>query len=54
MKLNIQELIDVMMKKGYGVSNGVCDKISGSFNKVRRQTDAEQLKILCASGSMDN
>ena len=48
------ELTDVMKKKGYGVSKGVRDKVSESFNKGGRQTDVENLKALFASGSIDN
>lgn len=48
------DMVDVMKKKGYGVSKDVRDKVMESFEESRRNGDIEKLKALFASGSIDN
>ncbi|KAF7822331.1 pentatricopeptide repeat-containing protein [Senna tora] len=48
------ELVDVMKKRGYGVSKGVRDDVLERFEEGGMASDVEKLKALFASGSMDN
>ncbi|KAI4346769.1 hypothetical protein L6164_007637 [Bauhinia variegata] len=48
------DLVEVMKKKGYGVSRGVRDKVLESFEKGGMDNDVGKLKALFASGSTDN
>ncbi|KAJ7971157.1 Pentatricopeptide repeat-containing protein [Quillaja saponaria] len=48
------DLVDVMKKKGYGVSKGVRDEVLKKFEKEGMGNDIENLKKLFASGSIDN
>lgn len=47
-------LVDVMKKKGYGVSKGVRDRIREKFEKEGLDGDVEKLRQVFASGSIDN
>lgn len=48
------DLVDVMKKRGYGVSRGVRDEVLKSFEESGLASDVEKLKALFASGSMDD
>ncbi|KAJ7974228.1 Pentatricopeptide repeat-containing protein [Quillaja saponaria] len=48
------DLVDVMKKKGYGVSKGVRYEVLKKFEKEGMGSDIVKLKTLFASGSMDN
>ncbi|OWM84692.1 hypothetical protein CDL15_Pgr027479 [Punica granatum] len=47
------DLIEVMKRKGYGVSKGVRDKVLEKFEKEGRNSDMEKLRGVFASGSID-
>lgn len=47
-------LVDVMKKKGYGVSKGVRDRVLEKFDKEGMSGDAEKLRGVFASGSVDD
>ncbi|CAL9014151.1 unnamed protein product [Prunus brigantina] len=48
------DLVDVMKKKGYGVSKWVQDKALEKFEKDGLGGDVEKLRVVFASGSTDN
>nr|GMD55322.1 pentatricopeptide repeat-containing protein At3g02490, mitochondrial-like [Ipomoea batatas] len=48
------EMVDVMKKKGYGVSKGAFDRALGKFEKEGLSGDVQKLNQLYASGSTDN
>lgn len=48
------DMVDVMKKKGYGVSKSVHDEVLKSFEEGGLDSDVEKLKALFASGSIDN
>ncbi|KAF5735646.1 pentatricopeptide repeat-containing protein [Tripterygium wilfordii] len=47
-------LVQTMKKKGYGVSKGVHDKVLDKFEKDGLVNDAERLKGVFSTGSVDN
>ncbi|XWS33265.1 hypothetical protein CRYUN_Cryun22dG0066800 [Craigia yunnanensis] len=47
-------LVDVMKKKGYGISAGVRDKVAVKFEKEELKSDLERLRGVFASRSVDN
>ncbi|XP_022774902.1 pentatricopeptide repeat-containing protein At3g02490, mitochondrial-like [Durio zibethinus] len=47
-------LVDVMKKKGYGISGGVRDRIAVKFEKEGLESDLERLRGVFATGSVDN
>ncbi len=48
------DLVEVMNKKGYGISKGVQNKVLESFQKDGMGDDVEKLRGVYASGSVDN
>ncbi|KAK9272174.1 hypothetical protein L1049_002545 [Liquidambar formosana] len=48
------DLVEVMKKKGFGVSKGVYVKVLEKFEKEGLISDLEKLRGVFASGSMDN
>ncbi|KAK4740915.1 hypothetical protein SAY87_024503 [Trapa incisa] len=48
------DLIEIMKKKGYGVSKGVRDKMLEKYEEEGRNSDIEKLRGIFASGSIDN
>ncbi|XWS29465.1 hypothetical protein CRYUN_Cryun24cG0031700 [Craigia yunnanensis] len=48
------DLVDVMKKKGYGISGGVRDRVAVKFEKEGLENDLERLRGVFASGSVDN
>ncbi|XVF15090.1 hypothetical protein REPUB_Repub09cG0119400 [Reevesia pubescens] len=47
-------LVDVMKKKGYGISGGVRDRVAVKFEKEGLESDLERLRGVFASGSVDD
>ncbi|XVE67792.1 hypothetical protein DITRI_Ditri09bG0016700 [Diplodiscus trichospermus] len=47
-------LVDVMKKKGYGISGGVRDKVAMKFEQEGLESDLERLRGVFALGSVDN
>ncbi|GMI68640.1 hypothetical protein like AT3G02490 [Hibiscus trionum] len=47
-------LVDVMKKKGYGISGPVRDRVASKFEKEGLEGDLERLRGVFASGSTDN
>ncbi|KAK8330223.1 hypothetical protein V6Z11_A11G381500 [Gossypium hirsutum] len=47
-------LVDVMKKKGYGISGAVRDRVALKFEREGLESDLERLKGVFASGSVDN
>ncbi|KAL4376750.1 hypothetical protein GQ457_02G009630 [Hibiscus cannabinus] len=47
-------LVDLMKKKGYGISGAVRDKVALKFEKEGLEGDLERLRGVFASGSIDN
>ncbi|EEF29496.1 hypothetical protein RCOM_0447050 [Ricinus communis] len=48
------DLVEIMKKKGYGVSRGTRDKVAEKFEKDGLKSDLEKLKEVFASGSVDH
>lgn len=48
------DLIEIMKRKGYGVSKGVRDKMLEKYEREGRNSDIEKLRGIFASGSIDN
>uniref|UniRef100_A0A5B7A036 Pentacotripeptide-repeat region of PRORP domain-containing protein n=1 Tax=Davidia involucrata TaxID=16924 RepID=A0A5B7A036_DAVIN len=48
------DLVEIMKKKGYGVSKGTHVRVLEKFEKDRLKSDSEKLKELFSSGSVDN